>query len=173
MPSFLPQPAFPLTGFERARPTRFGGAVTPATRALTRGVCRLLAAHGYGAMIEFPLTNGRRVDVIGLGPGGDFAIVEIKTSVADFRSDKKWQEYLPYSERFYFAVPEDFPDHILPEDCGLMIADAFGGTIRRDAPTRTVNATRKRAQLLRFALAASERLHRMCDPGALDALTSR
>jgi len=170
MPS-LPQPAFPLTGFDRARPSRFAAAVSPATRALTRGVCRLLAAHGYGAMVEFPLTNGRRVDVIGLGVAGDFAIVEIKTSVADFRADRKWQEYLPYCERFYFAVPEDFPHHMVPDDCGLMVADAFGGTIRRDSPARSVNATRKRHQLLRFALAASERLHRLCDPGALDALT--
>jgi hypothetical protein len=32
---------------------------------------------------------------------------EIKTSAADFNRDTKWQEYLPYCERFYFACPAE------------------------------------------------------------------
>lgn len=165
MPSSLPEPlpALRRAAIDSVRRQSFA-TVSPATRALTRGVCRLFAERGYGTVVEFPLTSGRRVDVIGLGAGGDFLIVEIKASVADFRADRKWHEYLPYCERFYFAVPESFPHDILPEDCGLVVADAFGGAIRRDSPARMVNATRKRHQLLRFALAASERLHRLCDP---------
>ena len=31
--------------------------------------------------------------------------VEIKVSRADFKADKKWREYLPYCEKFYFACP--------------------------------------------------------------------
>lgn len=159
-------PALRQGGVDRVRPSRFAATVSPATRALTRGVCRLFAERGYGTIVEFPLTNGRRVDMIGLGPDGDFLIVEIKATVADFRADAKWQEYLPYCEQFYFAVPEAFPHHLVPDDCGLVVADAFGGAIRRESPTRPLNATRKRHQLLRFALAASERLQRLCDPGA-------
>lgn len=157
-------PVIRNSGIEAARPGRFASAATPVTRALTRGVCRLFAAHGYGTIVEFPLTNGRRVDVMGLGPAGDFAIVEVKSSVADFRADRKWQEYLAFCDRFYFAVPEDFPQHLLPDDCGFLVADSFGGVIRRESPALALNGTRKRHQLLRFALAASERLQRICDP---------
>jgi len=127
---------------------------TPLTRALTRGVCRL----------EFRLPNGRRVDIMALGSGGEFSVVEVKSSVPDFRSDAKWQEYLPYCDKFYFAVPDHFPADILPEDCGIIVADSFAAVIEREAPERALNATRRRHQLQRFALTASERLQRMTDP---------
>ena len=138
-----------------------GGA---ATQALTRGVCRLFDEMGLGTVTEFPLPNSRRVDVIALDGAGEFAIVEVKSTPADFRADRKWLEYLPFCERFYFAVPDRFPAGILPEACGLIVADRFGAAIRRPAPVNAVNAARKRRQLLRFALIASERLQRVCDP---------
>lgn len=138
-----------------------GGAVT---QALTRGVCRLFGEMGAGTVTEFPLPNGRRVDVMALDAAGEFAIVEIKSTPADFRADRKWQEYLPFCERFYFAVPDGFPAGLLPDDCGLIVADRFGAAIRRAARENIVNTTRKRRQLLRFALTASERLQRICDP---------
>ena len=147
----------PTRSFRAAR----GGALT---QALTRGVCRLFDEMGFGTVTEFPLPNGRRVDVMALDAGGDFAIVEIKSGAADFRADRKWVEYLPFCERFYFAVPEAFPAAILPAECGLIVADRFGAAIRRPAAANAVNATRKRRQLLRFALTASERLQRICDP---------
>ena len=137
---------------------------SPFTRSLTRGVCRMLTEEGYGPITEFRLPNRRRVDVIGLGSGAEFLIVEVKSSVADFRSDTKWQEYLPYCDRFYFAVPEKFPPHILPEECGYMVADSYGAVIRREAPEHPVSTIRRRRQMLRFALTASERLNRMSDP---------
>lgn len=137
---------------------------SPLTRALTRGVCRMLAEMGYGTLTEFRLPNGRRVDVIGLGAGGDFAIVEIKSTVGDFRGDRKWREYLPFCERLYFAVAEGFPLDILPADCGIIVADRFGGVVRRTATAAAVDGTRKRRQLVRFAHAASTRLHGLYDP---------
>jgi hypothetical protein len=159
MSTLLPRApvAPPARSFRAAR----GGA---ATQALTRGVCRLFDEMGIGTVTEFPLPNGRRVDVMALDGDGAFTIVEIKSSAADFRADRKWQEYLPFCERFYFAVPEDFPAELLPAECGLIVADRFGAAIRRAPPAGTLNATRKRRQLLRFALIASERLQRICDP---------
>ena len=153
----------PLSAIAAERRSCFDNS-SPFTRSLTRGVCRMLAEEGYGPLTEFRLPNRRRVDVIGLGAGGEFLIVEVKSSVADFRGDSKWQEYLPYCDRFYFAVPENFPTDILPDGCGLMVADSYGAAIRREAPEHPVSAIRRRRQLLRFALTASERLNRMSDP---------
>jgi hypothetical protein len=134
---------------------------------LARGICRTLAALGYGTLAEFTLINGRRADVIGVNAAGEVAIVEIKTSEADFRADEKWPEYLPYCDSFYFAVPEGFPRQILPEECGLIVADAYAGVILRPAPPLTaMNGARRRALLIRFALAASTRLQRLLDPEA-------
>lgn len=136
------------------------------TLRLTRGVCRLMDDMGYGALTEFRLTGGRRVDVIALNDAGEFVIVEIKSTVEDYRADRKWQEYLPYCERFYFAVAAGFPLHLLPAECGLIVADGFGAAVRRQPPTRTVNGGRKRRQLVRFGLAASARLQRTWDSRA-------
>ncbi len=138
--------------------------VTPLTRLLTRGVCRLLGEMGYGPVTEFRLPNGRRVDIMALGGKGEFLCVEVKSTVADFRSDAKWPEYLPWCDRFYFAVPEHFPLHILPDGCGRIVADSHGAAIRQEAEERKINATRRRAQFLRFGLTASDRLQRICDP---------
>ena len=117
-----------------------GGAVSglgpPGGRALrmARGVCRFLAAQGYSTLTEFPVGKGRRVDAIGLNRDRHFAIVEIKTSIADFRSDAKWPDYLPWCDAYYFAVPADFPADILPADQGLLVADAFDAAVIREAP---------------------------------------
>ena len=135
------------------------------TLRLTRGVCRMLSDLGYGALTEFRLTSGRRVDVIGLNGEGEFVVVEVKSTAEDFRGDRKWHEYLPFCDRFYFAVPDGFPRKLVPDDCGLIVADGFGAAIRRAAPYRPVNGTRKRHQLVRFALTASGRLTRAYDPG--------
>ena len=136
-----------------------------ATDRVCRGVCRMLNEMGFGTLTEFRLTAPRRVDVIALSDNGEFVIVEVKSTIEDFRGDRKWQEYLPYCDRFFFAVPESFPQDVLPRDAGLIVADAYGALIRRPSPVYTVNAARRRRQLLRFALAASTRLQRTSDPG--------
>lgn len=135
------------------------------TDQVCRGVCRMLNEMGFGTLTEFRLTVPRRVDVIALADDSEFLIVEIKSSIEDFRGDHKWQEYLPYCDRFYFAVPEAFPHHVLPKESGLIIADAYGAVIRRPSSVYAVNPARRRRQLVRFAMAASARLHRAVDPG--------
>jgi hypothetical protein len=133
---------------------------------LARGVCRALEQLGYASLLEFPLANGRRADILALGRGGDLVIVEIKSSVADFRADRKWAEYRDFADRFYFAVPNTFPAALIPEDCGLIVADAFAASLIRDGSPIALAASRRRAVTLRFALAAAARLRRHLDPQA-------
>ena len=151
------------TGGAVRRGREHGG---PVTRAVTRGVCRMLAEFGFATLTEFRLANHRRVDVMALAPGGEFVIVEVKSTVEDFRGDTKWPAYLPFCEQFYFAVPEGFPVDLLPDGCGLMVADRFVAVIRRTAPKRSLNGIRKRHQLLRFARTAGARLQALSDPRA-------
>jgi hypothetical protein len=132
---------------------------------IRRGLRRMMADHGYGTLSEFRLASGRRVDVIGLNAEGIFAVVEIKSSIEDFRADRKWHEYLGFCERFYFAVPEQFPTEAIPPHCGLIVADGFGAAIRRDSEPLKLNANRKRRMLVSFAMVAAARLHRLSDPG--------
>ena len=141
--------------------------VAPASKAarLARGVTRALHDLGQVSLTEFTLRSGRRVDAIGLDPGGRLTIVEIKSSLEDFRADRKWRSYLDYCDRFFFAVAEDFPQEIIPEDCGLMIADGYGAVVLREAPLLPLAPARRRVLILRFAQTAAQRLNHVEDPG--------
>jgi hypothetical protein len=141
-----------------------GEALTAAL--LARGVCRALEQLGYASLLEFPLANGRRADILALGRGGELAIVEIKSSVTDFRADRKWPEYRYFADRFYFAVPNIFPTALIPEDCGLIVADAFAASLIRGGSPTVLAPGRRRALTLRFALTAATRLRRHIDPQA-------
>ena len=134
--------------------------------SLARGVCRALDQLGYASLVEFPMANGRRADVLAVGGRGELIAVEIKSSVADFRADQKWPSYREFTDRLYFAVPCGFPIGLIPEDCGLMVADAFGAAVLRDGQTLTLAAGRRRAVTLRFARIAAARLRRSLDPEA-------
>jgi len=131
---------------------------------LARGVCRALEQLGYASLLEFPLANGRRADILALGRGGDLVIVEIKSSVADFRADPKWVQYRDFADRFYFAVPRSFPAALIPEDCGLIVADAFAAALIREGAPGALAPGRRRAVTLRFAMTAAARLRRHLDP---------
>jgi len=134
-----------------------------ATKKITRGVCRLLADMGYSVLREFKLISGRRVDVAGLDRKGHFIVVEVKSSLADFRCDEKWPEYLPFCDTFYFAVGSEFPIGVLPEDQGLIVADGFSGVIRRPSEPLSMNGQRRKTQILRFARKAAARLESHLD----------
>lgn len=136
----------------------------PLAAALARGVCRMLHERGAATLTEFTLGNGRRADVIAVDEAGRVIIVEVKTSVADFRSDGKWPEYLDYCDSFYFAVPDDFPRDLLPADCGVMVADAYDALILQVAEEQPIHGSRRRAVILRFARAAALRLALAIDP---------
>jgi hypothetical protein len=137
-------------------------------KELARGVARALAQRGYTTLAEVPLANGRRADILGLGRDGSLLIVEVKSSVADFRSDRKWQDYRAFCDRLAFAVAADFPARLIPEDCGLIVADPFGAAILREGIEGPLAAARRRALTLRFARLAASRLIRILDPSAFD-----
>ena len=145
-------------------------AATPGAR-LARGVCRWLIDAGAAPVTEFSPAPGLRVDVIALGPDGAITIVECKASVADFRADAKWTGYLDWCDALHFAVGPDFPLELLPDDHGVLVADAFGADSLRPAAPRPLSPSRRRALTLRLARASALRLRRLLDPadGAPDS----
>ncbi len=114
--------------------------------------------EGYSPILEFTLANGRRLDVAALGADGTVAGVEIKVAIPDLKGDMKWPEYLDFCELFYFAIPPDFPDELVPSNTGLIVADRYGGAIVRPSPIAQLHASRRKAVTLRFAKVAAERL---------------
>ena len=125
------------------------------TLALTRGVWRLMADMGLAVIPEFKLPGGRRADLCGLCPKGEVVIVEIKSCWQDLASDTKWPEYRDYCDRFYFGVNEIFPLERLPEDEGVIVADAFGGAVLRESGTAKLAGARRKAVTTRFARQAA------------------
>ena len=131
----------------------------PSTAAdVARGVNRVLIQEGFSPILEFTLANGRRLDVAALGPDGAMLGVEIKVSVQDLKNDAKWPEYLEFCELFYFAIPPDFPDELVPPGTGLIVADRYGGSIVRPSTRSSLHASRRKAVTLSFAKCAAERL---------------
>ena len=132
--------------------------------AIARGTCRLLARHDMRAIPELSLATGRRADLFAVGADGAMWIVEVKSSLEDFRADQKWPEYRAYCDRFYFAVAPDFPQEVLPGDVGLIVADRFGGEVVRPAPEHRLAGARRKAVMLRLARVAAARLMQLADP---------
>jgi hypothetical protein len=131
---------------------------------LCRGARRLLWTLGYASVTEFPLSNGRRADIFAVAANGGISIVEVKSSISDFRADRKWQEYRAFCDSFFFAVGQDFPQALIPQDCGLIVADAFGAAIVRDPPVERIAASRRKSLIAGFGQCAAMRLHRLEDP---------
>ncbi len=136
---------------------------------IARGVRRLLRARGFSSLTELPLTDGRRADIAAINSEGEVIIVEIKSSPADFRADRKWRDYIACCDRLYFAISERTPAELMPIEAGLIVADPYGAEILREAELQRMAPPSRRALLLRFAQAAANRLHRLADPsGAPD-----
>jgi len=129
------------------------------TAGITRGAGRLLSGLGYDWLREYRLATGRRADLMGLNRRGAFTIVEVKSSLADFRADGKWRDYLDWCDSFYFAVAADFPAEVLPAEQGLIVADGFGAAIVREAAPAHLHASRRKTLTLRFARKAARRLN--------------
>ena len=132
---------------------------------LARGVCRALRQFDFVCVEELVPTPGLRVDVMALGPKGEIWIIECKSSRADFKADQKWQGYLDWCDRFFWAVGGDFPVELLPEGQGLMLADAYDAEIVRMGPETPLVAARRKVMVQKFARHAASRLHGFRDPG--------
>jgi len=131
---------------------------------VARGAARLLHAHGFCVVSELPLPSGRRADLVALDPGSTIWIVEVKSSVADFRADQKWQDYRAHCDRLFFATTVEVPCEIFPSDTGLIVADAYGAEFRCEAPEHRLTAATRKAMMLIFARAAALRLQSLADP---------
>ncbi len=131
---------------------------------LQRGVSRLLSTHGFACVEELAPTRGLRVDVLALGTKGEIWIIECKSSRVDFTSDSKWQGYLEWADRFFFAVDEAFPSALLPANHGLIIADGYGGEIVRMGAEVKLAPARRKVMVQKFAVTAARRLQTLRDP---------
>ncbi len=127
------------------------------TVEVTRGAARLLVGLGFAPLAEVALPNGRRADLMALGPKGEIAIVEVKSSIEDYRVDRKWGEYALFCERFYFAVAPEFPRQVLAEGPGLIVADGFGGALLTESPHLALAPARRKALTLAFGRLAAMR----------------
>ncbi len=125
---------------------------------LARGVQVLFESMGYASMTEVKLRSRRRVDVMGINDKGHILVAEVKSSPQDYRTDQKWQDYLEFCDQFFFAVAEDFPTDLIPDDQGLIIADDYHAEIIRPAADFKLNAARRKNMTLRFARQAATRL---------------
>lgn len=148
-----------------AAPSAFSRPET--TGLVTRGAARLMGALGWAPLAEVPLPNGRRADLMCLSPRGEFAIVEVKSSVEDYRCDHKWGEYAPYCDLFFFAVAPEFPRAVLADGPGLIVADGFGGAILIEAPVTPLVAARRKALTLGFGRLAAMRAAGLPASGAI------
>lgn len=143
---------------------REDGRQSAAARAIQRGAMRYLAGLGMASLTEVPLPNGRRADLVAIGEKGTVWIIEIKSGVADFRSDRKWADYLDFCDAYYFAVNPDFPTDLIPEATGLIVADSFGAEVIRPARDMKLAAARRHTMMRRVARIGAVRLHRLLDP---------
>ena len=140
------------------------GRQSETALAVARGAARLLHAHGFCVVSELPLPSGRRADLVALDGGGELRIIEVKSSVADFRADHKWQAYRAHCDRLFFATTVDVPCEIFPPDAGLIVADAFGAQFVCEAPQHKLPAATRKSMMLLFARAAALRLQSLADP---------
>jgi hypothetical protein len=148
-----------------ARADALGIASLPPGQRLARGVCRHLSGHGFVTVEELVPTPGLRVDVMALGPKGEIWVVECKSGRADYLTDRKWQGYLEWCDRFFWAVDADFPTDLLPDGTGLILADAYDAEIMRMGPNTPVAPARRKAMVQGFARHAALRLQALRDPG--------
>jgi hypothetical protein len=149
-----------------AKPLEFpiDGRQSDIALRIARGTARLLHAHGFCVVSELPLPSGRRADLVALDSGGEIWIVEIKSSVADFRADQKWQDYRAHCDRLFFATHLEVPCEIFPPDTGLIVADAFGAEFKCQAPEHRLPAPTRKSMMLNIARAAALRLQSLADP---------
>ncbi len=131
---------------------------------VVRGVSRMLYRHDFLGVPEVPLGNGRRADIMALGPKGDVTIIEVKVSRADLLGDGKWPQYLDYCDRYFWAVPQGFDldlfdrEDLAPARTGLIIADRYDAAILREAEHRPLAGARRKAETLRLARLAARRV---------------
>ena len=131
---------------------------------IARGVCRHLKHYDFACIEEFVPIKGARVDIIAVGPKGEIWIIECKSSPTDYLQDQKWEKYLPFCDRYFWAVPQNFPTNILPENDGLILADSYDAEIVRFGQKRKITPQKRKTIITKVARNASDRLRLVLDP---------
>ncbi|TPG15594.1 MmcB family DNA repair protein [Sphingomonas oligophenolica] len=150
-----------------------GGDPALCAADVARGVTRMLLRHDLVAILEVPLDNGRRADMMAIDARGGIVIVEIKVSRADLMGDGKWPDYLGHADRYFWAVPAGFDlsplesPAFLPERTGIIVADRYDAAIVRQAHTQALAAPVRKRCTLAFARRAARRITALTDPEAL------
>jgi hypothetical protein len=134
------------------------GRQSEAALLVRRGVQRLLEEMRHATLPELPLASGRRADLISVSDKGEIWIIEIKSSIADFRTDRKWPDYRAHCDRLFFATHGGVPADIFPEECGLFISDGYGAHLLREAPEHRLPSATRKSVMLNFSRAAARRL---------------
>ncbi len=128
------------------------------TLDVTRGTTTLLRNMGYATLQEFCLPSGHRIDIAGVNKRGDLIFVEVKSSRADFISDKKWHHYIDNCHQIFFAVTIGFPIDLLPTEAGIIFADQFDGEVFSKPRRKKLHSARHKKLLIAFAQQAATRL---------------
>ncbi len=139
-------------------PSLIDGRQSDRALLVRRGVQRLFRELRCAVLPELTLASGRRADLISLSEKGEIWIIEIKSSIEDFRVDTKWPDYRRHCDRLFFATHPGVPVDIFPEDCGMILSDGYAAEILREAPEHRLAPATRKALTLRFARAGAERL---------------
>lgn len=134
------------------------------TQNVTRGTARFLRQAGFVVLGEMPLGNGQRVDLMALSATGQLLAIEVKSGLDDFRVDQKWGGYRDYCDMFAFAVSPEFPEGLIPESSGLILADGYGGQWMRQPELHVLVPARRKMLTIQFGRLAASRLHALNDP---------
>jgi len=152
---------------EILEPLLIDGRQSATALRVQRGVMRFLrVVHDMACYAEVPLVNGRRADVLAVGAKGEIWIVEIKSSLIDYRVDAKWPHYKDFCDRFFFCKPPELDAEIFPHAEGLMVADGHDGAILRHAPLDSLAGARRKAMMLKLARLGADRVHVLMDPNS-------
>jgi hypothetical protein len=153
-----------LIGLSPGERLRADGRQSPRASDIARGTMRLMRSLGLSCVPELPLASGRRADLVAFCPKGRIWIVEIKSCLADFQADHKWEDYRAHCDRLYFAVDPDFPQHVIPDEAGLILADRYGAQVLREPDEHPLAGATRRMMALHLAHTTAHRLHSLCDP---------
>ena len=140
------------------------------TAAIRRATARFCIQLGWAPLHEVRLANGRRADILALRPDGGFVCIEVKSGAADFLTDGKWPDYRAFADALYFAVDDDFPQGLLPDEVGLIVTAGAEAALLRDGANHPMPPARRRALTHQFATLAANRLAVATDPAGASAL---
>jgi len=109
------------------------------TKVVTRSITSYLVKKGYSVENELAVLpwGKRRADIVGIRLNGEICIIEVKSCKADFKSDSKYKEYLPFCNKMYIAVPpnsewiNEYKDMLKQDGIGILILNQNGVRVKQ------------------------------------------